>query len=210
MLVLAIIISYLLGAIPVGYILTRAVKGIDIRGYGSGNPGATNVFRVVSPAAGIVVLILDMIKGLIPVTVFSDFLLRLEPGLDPVVVRLTLAVVSVCGHNWTIFLHFKGGKGVATSAGALLGMSFKIPALGLIVGLCLGVWVLVLLIFGFISLASILAAVALPILIWIFHQPLKLLVFAVVLCLFVIYRHNSNIRRLLRGEEAKIFQPPKD
>lgn len=210
MLVLAIIISYLLGAIPVGYILTRAVKGIDIRGYGSGNPGATNVFRVVSPAAGIVVLILDMIKGLIPVTVLSDFLLRLEPGLDPIMVRLTLAVASVCGHNWTIFLHFKGGKGVATSAGALLGMSFKIPALGLIVGLCLGVWVLVLLISGFISLASILAAVALPVLIWIFHQPLKLLVFAVVLCLFVIYRHNSNIHRLLRGEEPKIFRPSKD
>ena len=209
MLVLAIILSYLLGSIPVGYILSRALKGIDIRRYGSGNFGATNVFRVVGPAAGVVVLVLDMFKGVIPVTLVADFLLRNLADYNQILVRLLLGVVAVCGHNWTIFLKFKGGKGVATTAGALLGLSFKIPSLGLIAGLCLGVWVLTVLTTGLVSLGSILASIAFPVFALIFNQPFKLLIFGVVLCLFVVYRHKSNIRRLLRGEEKKIFSPQK-
>lgn len=208
MLVLAIIISYLLGSIPVGYILGRALKGIDVRRYGSGNLGATNVFRVVNPPAGMLVLVLDMLKGAIPVTVFADFLLRSYPELDATFVRLLLAVAAVCGHNWTVFLNFKGGKGVATSSGALLGLSFKIPQLGMIVGLCLGVWILVVLITRIISLSSIAASLALPVFMIFFSQPLKLVIFAVALCLFVVYRHKSNIGRLLRGEEKRIFDQP--
>ena len=206
MLILAIILSYILGSIPVGYILTRALKGIDIRRYGSGNFGATNVFRVVNPPAGIVVLVLDMLKGLIPVTLFADWLLPRHPGIDQMIVRLVLGLASVCGHNWTIFLKFKGGKGVATTAGALLGLSFKIPSLGLIAGLCLGIWVLIVLVTGYVSLGSIIAALSLPIFMLVFNQPFKLLIFSVALCLFVVYRHKSNIGRLLRGEESKIFR----
>ncbi|UCB57658.1 MAG: glycerol-3-phosphate 1-O-acyltransferase PlsY [Candidatus Omnitrophota bacterium] len=206
MLILALILSYLLGSIPVGYILSRALKGIDIRKHGSGNFGATNVFRVVSPWAGIVVLVLDALKGTLPVTVLGDFLMQSSPGLDEVLVRLLLGVAAVCGHNWTLFLKFKGGKGVATSAGALLGLSFKIPQLGLIAGLCLGVWILILLATGFVSLASIGASVALPLFMLGFNQPLKLIIFSVALCLFVVYRHKSNIGRLLRKEEKKIFK----
>ena len=209
MLVLIIALSYLLGSIPVGYLLARALKGIDIRHCGSGNFGATNVFRIVHPAAGVVVLILDMLKGLIPVILFGDFLLQKSPHLDAIVIRLILGLAAVCGHNWTIFLKFKGGKGVATTAGALLGLSFKIASLGLIAGLCLGVWVLVLLASGFVSLASIVTACTLPIFAVIFDQPFKLIVFTIVLCLFVVYRHKSNIRRLLRGEEGKIFRSEK-
>ena len=208
MFVLAIILSYLLGSIPVGYILSRALKGIDIRRFGSGNFGATNVFRVVSPTAGVVVLVLDMLKGAIPVTLVADLLLRSSVDYDQILLRLLLGLAAVCGHNWTIFLKFKGGKGVATTAGALLGLSFKIPCLGLIAGLCLGVWVLTVLSTGFISLGSILASVALPILMMVFNQPVKLLIFGAALCLFVAYRHKSNIRRLLRGEEKKIFRQP--
>lgn len=203
---LAILISYLLGSIPVGYIVGQALKGIDVRRFGSGNFGATNVFRVVSPAAGVVVLILDMLKGVIPVAVIGDFVLRGMPEADQILVRLILAVCAVCGHNWTVFLKFKGGKGVATSAGALLGLSFKIPQLGLIAGLCLGVWVLVLLITGFVSLSSIVASISLPVFMLLFNQPFKLLIFGVALCLFVVYRHKSNIGRLLRGEEGKIYR----
>lgn len=209
MLVLIIALSYLLGSIPVGYLLARALKGIDIRHCGSGNFGATNVFRIVHPAAGVVVLVLDMLKGLIPVILFGDFLLQRSPHLDAIVIRLILGLAAVCGHNWTIFLKFKGGKGVATTAGALLGLSFKIASLGLIAGLCLGVWVLVLLASGFVSLASIVTACTLPIFAVIFDQPFKLIVFTIVLCLFVVYRHKSNIRRLLRGEEGKIFRSEK-
>lgn len=205
MLILAASLSYLLGSIPVGYVLVRVLKGIDVRQYGSGNFGATNVFRVAGPPAGIVVLVLDVLKGVFVVTVIADFLLRNQPGFDHILVRLILGLACVCGHNWTIFLKFKGGKGVATSAGALLGLSFKIPSLGLIAGLCLGIWLLVVLVTGFVSLSSILAAFALPVFMLVFSQPFKLLIFAVALCLFVIYRHKSNIRRMLRGEERRIF-----
>ena len=206
MLILAVIVSYLIGSIPVGYILARALKGIDIRRYGSGNFGATNVFRVVNPLAGILVLVLDMLKGVIPVIVVADFILPRVSGFDPIVMRLVLGVAAVCGHNWTIFLRFKGGKGVATTAGALLGLSFKIPCLGLIAGLCLGVWALVVLITGFVSLGSILAALTLPIFMVVFNQPFQLIIFGVALCIFGVYRHKSNIRRLLRGEEKRIFR----
>jgi glycerol-3-phosphate acyltransferase PlsY len=199
--IVAIIFSYLVGSIPVGYIFGRVLKGIDIRHYGSGNVGATNVFRVLGPIPGVIVLTLDMIKGLLPVTVIADFVL----GFDHILVRLILGLVAVCGHNWTIFLKFKGGKGVATTAGALLGLSLKIPQFGLIALLCLGIWVLVLLTTGFVSLSSISASIALPVFMLIFDQPLKLLIFAVLLCLFVLVRHKSNISRLLRGEEKKIF-----
>jgi len=205
MLIPAVILSYLLGSIPVGYILGKVLRGTDVRCYGSGNFGATNIFRVISPTAGIVVLILDMLKGVIPVIVFGDFLLRGLPELDPLLVRLSLALASICGHNWTIFLKFKGGKGVATTAGALAGLSFKLPFLGLIAGLCLGIWLLIVLTTGYVSLGSIMAACALPVFMIVFNQPFKLIIFAVALCLFVVYRHKSNIRRLLRGEEGRIF-----
>jgi glycerol-3-phosphate acyltransferase PlsY len=201
MFTVAIIFSYLIGSIPVGYIFARALKGIDIRRYGSGNVGATNVFRVLGSIPGVIVLTLDMLKGLLPVVVIANFV----SGFDHILVRLILGLAAVCGHNWTIFLKFRGGKGVATTAGALLGLSLKVPHLGMIVLLCLGIWVLVLLATGFVSLSSILASITLPIFMLIFAQPLKLLIFAVLLCLFVLVRHKSNIGRLLRGEEKRIF-----
>ena len=206
MLIFAAIFSYLLGSIPVGYILGRVLKGIDVRCFGSGNFGATNVFRVISPTAGAIVLILDILKGLIAVTVIGDFVLHSVPEADQILVRLVLGICAVCGHNWTAFLKFKGGKGVATSTGVLLGLSLKIPQLGLIVGLCLGVWVIVLVITGFVSLSSIVASISLPVVMLVFNQPLELLIFGVVLCLCVVYRHKSNIHRVLRGEEGNIYR----
>lgn len=209
-LISAIIISYLLGSIPTGYIFARVLRHIDIRRYGSKNIGATNVFRIVGPPAGLTVLILDMLKGVIAVTVFGDFALVGLPEIDEVLLRLILGFTSVCGHNWTIFLQFKGGKGVATTVGLLLGVSFKVSALGLILGICLLLWLLVVLITGYVSLASLAASVALPIFLAVFNQPLSLIIFTVVLCLFVIYRHKSNIRRLLRGQERKISRLARD
>ena len=206
MLIFGLILSYLIGALPTGYILTRALKGVDIRKYGSGNVGATNVYRVVGPAAGIIVLILDILKGAVPVVVLGDLLLAWSGGMDADIMRLGLGVAAVCGHNWPVFLRFKGGKGVATSAGVLLGLSLRLPQLGLLLGLCIGVWLLGLLVTGFVSLASILAALALPIFALIFGQPFKLLIVTVLLCLFVVYRHKSNISRLLKGEEKRIFR----
>lgn len=202
--------SYLIGSIPVGYILSKCLRGIDIRCQGSGNVGATNVFRVIGPIPGIIVLVLDMLKGLIPVTILADFVLHYTANLDPVLVRLMMAVAAVCGHNWTVFLQFKGGKGVATIAGALVGLSLKIPPLGLIAGLSLVVWLVTLLITRYVSLASMVAVCLLPLLTAIFNQPLKLVIFAAALAMFTLFRHKSNIRRLMRGEERKIFSPKKD
>lgn len=201
MLILAIILSYFVGAIPIGYIFSRVLKGIDIRKYGSGNIGATNVFRVVSPPAGLVVLLLDMLKGLLPVVILGDML----SGYDPVFIRILLGITAVCGHNWTIFLQFKGGKGIATTAGVLLGLSIKVHSLGIIALLCLLIWMAVVWTTGYVSLGSILAACAFPILMLVFGQPVKLVLFAAALGLFAIYRHKSNIYKLLRGEEHKIF-----
>ena len=209
MFILAIGLAYVLGSIPSGYLLTKVLKGIDIRRYGSGNFGATNVFRVVGPLAGVTVLILDALKGIIAVTVLTDFVLHAQTGLDLVLVRLVLGLAAICGHNWTVFLQFKGGKGVATTAGVLVGLSWKIPPLGLIGVFCLVIWMLVVLTTGFVSLGSIIASCALPIFMLAFNQPFKLIIFAAALCLFVVYRHKSNIRRLLRGEEGKIFRSRK-
>ncbi len=209
MFVLMAIMAYLLGAIPVGFVLTKFIRGIDIRKYGSGNFGATNVYRVVGKIPGIVVLVLDMLKGFIPVTLFGDLLLQRAAGLDPIFVRTVMAMSAVCGHNWTIFLGFKGGKGIATTAGALLGLSLTIPQLGLIMGVCLAVWLIVVLITGFVSLGSMAAALTLPICMILFNQPFKLLIFSAILCLFAMYRHKSNIRKLLQGEEKKVFSAKK-
>ncbi|MFH1046641.1 MAG: glycerol-3-phosphate 1-O-acyltransferase PlsY [Candidatus Omnitrophota bacterium] len=202
---LSLAASYLLGSVPVAYIISRALKGIDIRQHGSGNVGATNVFRVVGPAAGVTVFILDMLKGFIPVTIFADFALHSETSIDMTLLRMLIGVVCICGHNWTIFLGFKGGKGMATSAGVILGLSLKIPALGMIMGLCVLIWILVFLISGYVSLASIIAAFGLPLLMIVFNQPFKLVIFGVVLCLFAVYRHKSNIKRMLQGEERRNF-----
>ena len=204
--IITAILSYLLGAIPFGYLITRFLRHSDIRKMGSGNPGATNVFRMVGPVPGVVTLILDVLKGLVCVVFISNLALRTEPCMSSVLVLLIMGAAAVCGHNWTVFLKFKGGKGMATSAGVMIGLSIRIPQVAIIVGLCFGVWLLVLLLTGYVSLASITTACALPICMVVFSQPLELIVFAVALCLFAVYRHKSNIGRLLRGEEKKMFR----
>ena len=206
--ILAAFASYLVGAIPFGYIITKILRRVDIRTLGSHNPGATNVYRSVGPVPGVITLVLDIAKGIVPVIVFGDLALSTEPCMSLVLVRLIIAVAAVCGHNWTVFLGFRGGKGMATSAGVLIGLSVKIPTLGMIVGLCLGCWIIVFFLSGYVSLASIAAAILLPIFMAVFSQPVELVVFAVALCLFAVYRHKSNDGRLLRGQERRMFKKP--
>src|SRR3989338_6376943 len=121
MIILGIILGYLMGAIPTGYIFGRALAGIDIRQHGSGNLGATNVLRVLGKGPGFLVLVLDILKGMLAVALIPDLL-----GLTGTFDRVVLAIAAVCGHNWTVFLNFKGGKGIATSFGVLLGLMIKI------------------------------------------------------------------------------------
>ena len=192
-LVVYLILSYLCGAIPFGFIIAKIFKHVDIRTIGSGNPGATNVYRTISKPLGILTLILDMLKGFIPVY----FVFLLGPSFQWMVI--SVAFVTIIGHTFTIFLKFKGGKGVATACGAFLAIN------PLAVLICFIAFVIVLAIFRYVSLASIIAALMLPISLYIFNSLPDIVVFSGLISLLVIVRHISNIKRLLNGTENKIF-----
>jgi len=190
--------AYVIGSIPTAYIFGRVFKGIDIREYGSGNVGATNVFRVIGQVPGIIVLIIDIIKGLICATYLASGFLYLAPVTRPELYRILVGLSAIAGHNWTLFLKFKGGKGVAASAGVVIGLIPKIFWLGFLV------WLITFFITGFVSLASIIAAISVPIFTLAFGEPAEIVVFMCLLCLIIVYKHKSNIRRLARGEEKRI------
>lgn len=198
-LLIGIILSYLIGSIPTAYIFGRLYKGIDIREHGSGNVGATNVFRVLGKGPGALVLLLDILKGVIAVAVISTLL-----SLDHVVHYIVLAVFVVGGHNWTVFLNFKGGKGVATSLGVLIGLTLKLASIRIVLLITITAWILCFLTTRIISISSIIAAVILPITMAVTHQPFSLVCLGVVFCIFVVIRHRPNMRRLLKGEEPRV------
>ena len=196
---LGMIISYLIGAIPTAYIYGKLSKRIDIRRHGSGNVGATNVFRVLGKGAGATVLICDILKGVLAVAVVPDFLRVTE-----VIHRVILALVVVSGHNWTIFLNFKGGKGIATSLGALIGLTIKIAVIRPVLLGTVCVWLVCFLSTGYVSLSSIVASVLLPLMMAGTNQPIEIIRLGVIFCLFVVLRHRPNIKRLLSGQEPRV------
>jgi glycerol-3-phosphate acyltransferase PlsY len=194
-----ILVSYLLGAIPVGLLLAR-LKGVDIRRVGSGNIGATNVFRSVSKPLGMVTFAADALKGFVPAFVFPIIGKMLDPDFQALEnLGLVCGCAAFAGHNWPVYLGFKGGKGVATSAGVLLGVA---PAA---VGIGLAVWVALLLASRIVSAASIGAAVAVPAAGWWLYggRGRVLPITLTVLGALVIWRHRSNIQRLLAGTEHR-------
>lgn len=199
-LLLAVIASsYLLGSIPTSYIFGKLFKGVDIREHGSGNVGATNVYRVVGKLPGFIVLALDLAKGLIPVTLFSGFLLNRGAGFDRETIQVFLGASVIAGHIWTIFLRFKGGKGVATAAGVVLGIEPKFLILALLI------WIIVFVIIRYVSTSSICSALSIPVIFALSGASSKLVIFTAVISFIIIYRHRPNIERLIRGEEKKIF-----
>ncbi|MBF0522382.1 MAG: glycerol-3-phosphate 1-O-acyltransferase PlsY [Candidatus Omnitrophica bacterium] len=202
MIALGMIISYLIGSIPTAYIFGKLLKGIDIRQHGSGNVGATNVFRVLGKGPGILVLILDILKGVVAVSVVPDLL-----GTPDILPRVLMALTVVCGHNWTCFLQFKGGKGIATTLGVLIGLTIKIAVIRPVLLGTVLTWVVCFLLTGFVSLSSIVAATALPIYMVLTSQPLQIVVLGIIFCIFVVFRHKSNIKRLLSGQESKVPFP---
>lgn len=200
-LLLSLISAYLLGSIPTSYIFAKVLKKVDIRKHGSGNAGATNVFRVVGKVPGIIVLILDVLKGVIAVALLSEVFFNntigVTLGLELYKILLGLSVIS--GHVWTVFLKFKGGKGVATTAGVLMALAPKV------IILCLLVWAIVFAIFRIVSVASIVASISMPIFAVIFYQSIFFVLFCVLLAIGSTYKHKANIKRLLRGEEKKLI-----
>lgn len=201
-LILGIVISYLLGAVPTAYLYGKISKGIDIREHGSGNVGATNVFRVLGRRPGIIVLVLDIAKGLLAVTVVADLF-----GLTEVFSRVILALVVVSGHNWTVFLNFRGGKGIAASLGAMIGLAVKIAAIRPVLLLTVGAWVVCFLLTGFVSLSSIAAGVVLPLAMAATGRSIEMICLGIILGVFVVLRHRPNIRRLLSGREHRVSLP---
>ena len=198
----AIILSYLLGSFPTAYLFGKWYKGIDIRQHGSGNVGATNTFRVLGKGPGFCVLAVDILKGTAALLVVGPLL-----GVQSAAGMVLLGVAVVCGHNWTVFLNFKGGKGIATSLGVLIGMTVGFPSLIVVLVLAVAVWAAVLFVWKYISLASVVSAALLPILMIVFDQPAELVAMGAVFCVFVIYRHRSNISRIRQGTEPRVPLP---
>ncbi|MES2463585.1 MAG: glycerol-3-phosphate 1-O-acyltransferase PlsY [Armatimonadota bacterium] len=188
--------AFFLGAIPFGFVAGK-LKGIDLREEGSKNIGATNTLRVLGPVAGVVVLLLDVLKGLIPVLVARQVLHL--PSWWVVGVGL----LAVLGHIYSPFVRFRGGKGVATSLGVLFGLS------PLIAGATVALFALVVVVTRFVSLGSLLGAVLQGVLFWVlppaasFAENLPYRLFSLVVALFVIVRHRENIKRLLKGTENR-------
>jgi glycerol-3-phosphate acyltransferase PlsY len=189
--------SYLLGSIPTGYVWAKA-RGIDIRQVGSGNIGATNVMRALGKGPGIAVLFIDAMKGWLPVFVAPHLV-----GSDhnTTTLQLVCCLSVIAGHNWTCWLNFKGGKGIATSAGALLAF-LTAPML-----VTLAVWTIVFAASRYVSLASIIAAAALPVATWGFDGDIKKVGFTVLLSAVAIVKHRSNIKRLMAGTENRVGKP---
>lgn len=181
--------SYLVGAIPFGVLIAR-LGGVDILRTGSGNPGATNVYRTLGWRYGIPVFALDVLKGYAPAAVGFWMTGSKEQAF-------LCGLLAIAGHSLSPFLKFRGGKGVATGLGALLG---SMPLVGLS---ALGAFLLVFAIFRYVSLASIVAAASIAAFGFVYREPRVLQIILVLLALFVVVRHRTNIRRLLAGEEPK-------
>lgn len=200
--VISVILAYIIGSIPTAYWFGRVFKNIDIRTQGSGNVGATNAFRVLGKKIGSIVLVIDILKGIIPTTIIPNLF-----GLTDPLVLVLLGVVAVCGHNWTVFLNFKGGKGIATSLGVLIGFAIQLSGIRPVLLIVMGTWTLLFLLSGYVSLASIIAAIVLPISMIYFDAPFAMKIMSILLCIFVVVRHHSNIRRLIEGRENRVNLP---
>lgn len=186
-----IIVAYLVGSLSTAIIVCKLMGLPDPRSQGSQNPGATNVLRIGGKKAAIITLLGDALKGLIPV------LIAKATGQD--LSNLTIiAFAAFWGHLYPIFFQFKGGKGVATAFGVLLGLSW-------VVGACtLGTWLIVAILFNISSLAALTAACLTPLYVWYWEPNTAFIVMSIILCMVLIWRHRSNIRNLLKGKEGKI------
>ena len=212
LLAIIVILSYLAGSIPTSIIISKAQKGIDIRNHGSGNAGGTNVMRVLGWKQGLLVIILDALKGAFAVVVIARLFYgplpfeNVSPFDDFTLVQIIAGISSVIGHVWTVFAGFKGGKGIATALGMLL-MIITVDML-----IAVGVFILVVTISRYVSLGSLIAAISIPITLIlrenVFHVDINgyntLLPFVIFISLFVIYTHRKNVVRLLNGTESKL------
>ena len=207
-----VVLSYLVGSVPTAIIVAKRVRGIDIRQHGSGNAGGTNVFRVLGWRAGVFVILADMAKGLVATILVARLMYgpfpfeNKTPFDDFTVVQIIAGCAAILGHVWTLFAGFRGGKGIATAGGMLLGIA------PVEVAVAFGVFLLVFLVTHYVSLGSLSAAVAFPLTMF-FRENVfmvevpgykTLIFFSIGISLLIIYTHRGNIARLIRGTENKI------
>lgn len=199
--ILAIALAYLIGSIPTAYLIGKWVRQIDIREHGSGNVGATNVFRVMGKKWGTIALALDIGKGFAVTYLLANYF---EECCSSIPFRLLLGLFTIAGHTWPVWLRFKGGKGVATSCGAFLGIFPKAILCALLV------WIVCAFITRYVSVSSIAAAGSFILWLYVFYSNLPSAIFnlslliSVSLFLFIVFTHRKNISRLQAGEEPKI------
>ncbi len=186
---LLIIAAYLLGSLPFGYAAGRLAR-VDLRATGSGNTGATNVYRSLGLWGAVPVILLDVLKGFLPAWLFPMWDGEAWPYL-----AIVYGIAAVAGHVWSVFLRLRGGKGVATAAGVMLALAPIAAAIAMLV------WVGLVFITGFVSVASLIAAALVPVLAYFEDAPIETIVFSLGIASFVWWTHRSNLVRLVRGEE---------
>jgi acyl phosphate:glycerol-3-phosphate acyltransferase len=210
------ILSYLVGSIPTSIIVAKMMRGIDIRHHGSGNAGGTNVIRVLGWKAGVFVILMDMAKGLVATILVARLMYgpipfeNKTPFDDFTVVQIIAGCAAILGHIWTLFAGFKGGKGIATAGGMLIGVA------PVEVAVSLGIFVVVFLISHYVSLGSLSAAASFPLTMFfrenVFMVEIRgyntLIFFSIAISLLIFYTHRANIKRLLKGTENRISRIP--
>ena len=202
--ILITIIAYLFGSIPTAYLLYKIKKGDDIRKHGSGNVGGTNVIRTLGTGWGLFIIIVDILKGFLPILVVY----LIYP--DDFILLAAVMVAVVLGHVFPIFIKFRGGKAIATTFGTIIGIS-ALPFIMeptwlriLPMFLALGVWILVFVITRIVSLGSLIGAVAVPICFYFTRYPLAIVIAGIFCAILIFITHRENIKRLVRGEEKRI------
>ena len=197
------IVAYLLGSIPTSVWISRAFFNIDIREYGSGNAGATNTFRVLGIKAGIIVFIVDILKGFLAVNLIHFTKYYIPHSGDYINIQLLLGIVAMLGHIFPIYVGFKGGKGVATLFGVICAISFY-PTL-----IMAGIFFITLILTRYVSLSSMISGFSFPVLIIVIFKETTptLVIFSLIMAVLMLFTHQKNIERLLRKEEKKANLP---
>ncbi|MHB2019290.1 MAG: glycerol-3-phosphate 1-O-acyltransferase PlsY [Candidatus Xenobia bacterium] len=195
-----LLVAYAAGSIPFGLVIGKVFKGIDLRQVGSKNIGAANAFRNLGPGLGVLTLLMDAVKGALPVV-----LVGLEPfHVDPAQLaawRVAVGLAAIMGHNYSLFLGFKGGKGIATSLGVVVALSWQAALC------CLGVYAVVMAATRYASVASLSGATALPFAMYFISRSPVYVGFALVAMIFAFYKHRSNLRNLMEGKEPRLAPP---
>lgn len=193
MMVVVPLLGYLLGSLPTGLLVVRVLTGTDIRTIGSGNIGTVNVYRVAGGWASVLVLVVDMLKG-------AAVVVLAKMWDQPAAIQVAGGLAAIVGHNWSIFLRFAGGKGIATSFGVLFAIS---PFVGGVAGI---IWGVVVGITRYASLGSLFGMLSVPVTMWWRRESVAHLVFGIIILLLAVYRHRANLSRLIAGTELKVTE----